>query len=135
MNEISQLDVLDVLDLLSANQTLLERLEAKNARLRDSVAELMLEIQALREALGYERSENRPPIGATRPSVTDGQGCTTRPPAEHGQVHHRNATKNERSTGSARERHGLFRYGAFGAARIRRPSIQYSGVVLAPRPE
>ena len=60
MNEISQLDVLDVLDLLSANQTLLERLEAKNARLRDSVAELMLEIQALREALGYERSEIDP---------------------------------------------------------------------------
>jgi hypothetical protein len=52
--------VLDVLDLLSANQTLLERLEAKNARLRDSVAELMLEIQALREALGYERSEIDP---------------------------------------------------------------------------
>jgi hypothetical protein len=60
MNEISQLDVLDLLDLLSANQTLLERLEAKNARLRDSVAELMLEIQALREALGYERSEIDP---------------------------------------------------------------------------
>jgi hypothetical protein len=37
---------------------------------------------------------------------------------------HRNATKNERSTGSARERHGLFRYGAFGAARVRRPPIQ-----------
>jgi hypothetical protein len=55
MNEISQLDVLD---LLSANQTLLERLEAKNARLRDSVAELMLEIQALREALGYERPKS-----------------------------------------------------------------------------
>jgi hypothetical protein len=60
MNEISQLDMLDLLDLLSANQTLLERLEAKNARLRDSVAELMLEIQALREALGYERSEIDP---------------------------------------------------------------------------
>src|ERR687887_1326508 len=36
----------------------------------------------------------------------------------------------ERSTGSARERHGLFRFGAFQAARIRRPSIQYSRVVL-----
>jgi hypothetical protein len=57
MNEISHLDVLD---LLSANQTLLERLEAKNARLRDSMAELMLEIQALREALGYTRSEIEP---------------------------------------------------------------------------
>src|ERR671936_2098190 len=32
----------------------------------------------------------------------------------------------ERSTGSARERHGLFRFGAFQAARIRRPSIQYT---------
>src|SRR5215471_2168699 len=30
--------------------------------------------------------------------------------------------------------HGLFRYGAFGAARIRRPSLQYSGVVLPPGP-
>jgi predicted RNase H-like nuclease (RuvC/YqgF family) len=49
-----------VLDLLSANQRLLERLEAKNARLRDSVAELMLEIQALREALGHARSETDP---------------------------------------------------------------------------
>jgi hypothetical protein len=57
MNETSQLDVLD---LLSANQRLLERLEAKNARLRDSVAELMLEIQALREALGHARSETDP---------------------------------------------------------------------------
>jgi predicted RNase H-like nuclease (RuvC/YqgF family) len=57
MNETSQLDVLD---LLSANQRLLERLEAKNARLRDSVAELMLEIQALREALGHAQSETDP---------------------------------------------------------------------------
>jgi hypothetical protein len=57
MNETSQLDVLD---LLSANQRLLERLEAKNARLRDSVAELMLQIQALREALGHTRSETDP---------------------------------------------------------------------------
>ena len=46
--------------LLSANQRLLERLEAENARLRRSVAELMLEIQALREALGYPQSEIRP---------------------------------------------------------------------------
>jgi hypothetical protein len=43
-------------------------------------------------------------------------------------------TKNDRSTGSARERHGLFRCGAFQAARIRRPSIQYSRVVLPPAP-
>jgi hypothetical protein len=57
MDEISQLDVLD---LLSANQKLLKRLEAKNARLRDCVAELMLEIQALREALGHPQSEIRP---------------------------------------------------------------------------
>src|SRR5262249_19409436 len=33
-----------------------------------------------------------------------------------------------------RERHGLFRCGAFAAARPRRPSIQYSGVVLPPGP-
>ncbi len=53
MNEISRSDVFR---LLSANQRLLERLEAENARLRRSVAELMLEIQALREALGYPQS-------------------------------------------------------------------------------
>jgi hypothetical protein len=57
MNETSQFDVLD---LVLANQRLLERLEAKNARLRDSVAELMLQIQALREALGHARSETDP---------------------------------------------------------------------------
>jgi hypothetical protein len=38
------------------------------------------------------------------------------------------------STDSARKRHGLFRCGAFQAARIRRPSIQYSRVVLPPGP-
>jgi hypothetical protein len=43
-------------------------------------------------------------------------------------------TKNDGSTGSGRERHGLFRDGAFQAARIRRPSIQYSRVVLPPGP-
>jgi len=43
-------------------------------------------------------------------------------------------TKNEGSTDGARERHGLFRGGAFRAAQIRRPSIQYSGVVLPPGP-
>ena len=57
MNEISRSNVFS---LLSANQRLLERLEAENARLRRSVAELMFEIQALREALGYPQSEIRP---------------------------------------------------------------------------
>jgi hypothetical protein len=33
----------------SANQRLLERVEAENAQLRDSVVELMLQIQALRD--------------------------------------------------------------------------------------
>jgi hypothetical protein len=40
-----------------SNQRLLERLEAENALLRCRVAELMLEIQALREALGHPQSE------------------------------------------------------------------------------
>jgi hypothetical protein len=40
----------------------------------------------------------------------------------------------ESSMDGDRERHGLFRDGAFQAARIRRPSIEHSGVV-APRPE
>jgi hypothetical protein len=44
----------------STNGRSLEWLEAENARLRDSVAELMLEIQALREALGHARSETDP---------------------------------------------------------------------------
>jgi len=43
-----------------SNQRLLERLEAENALLRGRVAELMLEIQALREALGHPQSEIRP---------------------------------------------------------------------------
>jgi hypothetical protein len=34
-----------------------------------------------------------------------------------------------------RQRHGLFRAGAFQAARIRRPSIEYFGSGIAPRPE
>src|SRR5215471_3057676 len=38
------------------------------------------------------------------------------------------------STDSARERHCLFRCGAFQAARIGRPLIQYSGVVSPPGP-
>jgi hypothetical protein len=57
MNEISRSNVFS---LLSASQRLLERLEAENARLRCRVAELMLEIQALREALGHPESEIRP---------------------------------------------------------------------------
>jgi hypothetical protein len=36
---------------------LLERLEAENAQLRDSVVELMLQIQASRDALGRPQSE------------------------------------------------------------------------------
>jgi hypothetical protein len=36
---------------------LLERLEAENAQLRDSVMELVLQIQALRNALGRPQSE------------------------------------------------------------------------------
>jgi hypothetical protein len=50
----------NVFSLLSANQRLLERLEAENARLRCSVAELMLEIQALREVLSHPQSEILP---------------------------------------------------------------------------
>ena len=45
-----------------------------------------------------------------------------------------NATRRQGLTGSAQERHGLYRCGAFRAARIRRPSIQYSRVVLPPGP-
>ena len=36
---------------------LLERLEAENAQLRDSVVELVLQIRALRDALGGPQSE------------------------------------------------------------------------------
>ena len=36
----------------TSDQTLLERLEAENAQLRGSVVELVLQIQALRNALG-----------------------------------------------------------------------------------
>ena len=38
---------------------LLERLEAENAQLRDSVVELVLQIQALRDALGRPQSETQ----------------------------------------------------------------------------
>ena len=56
MNEISRSNVFS---LLSANQRLLERLEAENAQLRGRVAELMLEIQALRDALGRPQYETQ----------------------------------------------------------------------------
>ena len=54
MNEISRSNVFS---LQSANQRLLERLEAENAQLRGRVAGLMLEIQALRDARGHPQSE------------------------------------------------------------------------------
>ena len=38
---------------------LLERLEAENAQLRGSVVELVLQIQALRDALGRPQSETQ----------------------------------------------------------------------------
>jgi len=46
--------------VLSVNQRLLERLEAENAVLRSSVVELVLQIQALRDALGHPQSEIQP---------------------------------------------------------------------------
>jgi hypothetical protein len=39
---------------------LLERLEAENAQLRSSVVELVLQINALRDALGHPQSETQP---------------------------------------------------------------------------
>src|SRR5262245_19957230 len=42
------------------NQRVLERLEAENAQLRGSLVDLMLQTQALRDALGHPRSEIRP---------------------------------------------------------------------------
>jgi DNA invertase Pin-like site-specific DNA recombinase len=53
-------DTAHLFSLLSANQRLLERLEAENAQLRGRVAELMLEIQALRDALGHPQSDTQP---------------------------------------------------------------------------
>jgi len=46
--------------VLSVNQRLLERLEAENAVLRSGVVELVLQIQALRDALGRPQSEIQP---------------------------------------------------------------------------
>jgi hypothetical protein len=44
---------------LSVNQRLLERLEVENAQLRASVADLLLQIQELHDALGHPQSEIR----------------------------------------------------------------------------
>src|SRR5262249_45608138 len=44
----------------ASNQRLLERLEAENAQLRDSLVNLMLQIQALREPTRPSQSEIRP---------------------------------------------------------------------------
>ena len=57
MNEFSRSNVFS---LLPPKQRLLERLEAENAQLRDTVAELMLEIQALREVLGHPHLKSDP---------------------------------------------------------------------------
>jgi len=46
--------------VLSVNQRLLERLEAENAVLRSSVVELLLQIQASRDALGHPQSGIQP---------------------------------------------------------------------------
>jgi hypothetical protein len=47
-------------NVLSVNQRLLERLEAENAQLRGSVVELVLQIRALRDALGHPQSGIQP---------------------------------------------------------------------------
>ena len=44
----------------ASNQRLLERLEAENAQLRDSLVDLMLQTQALRDALDHAQSEIQP---------------------------------------------------------------------------
>ena len=46
--------------VLAVDQRLLERLEAENAQLRGSVVELVLQIRALRDALGHPQSEIHP---------------------------------------------------------------------------
>ena len=46
--------------VLSVNQRLRERLEAENVVLRRSVVELVLQIQALRDALGHPQSGIQP---------------------------------------------------------------------------
>ena len=54
-------DAFKRLDLVqsASNQSLLERLEAENAQLRGSVVDLVLQIQALCNALGHPQSEIR----------------------------------------------------------------------------
>jgi hypothetical protein len=52
---------------LSANEKSLERLEAENALLRRSVVDLMLQLQASRDALGHTPSEIRPSKRNRRP--------------------------------------------------------------------
>ena len=54
-------DAFKRLDLVqsASNQSLLERLEAENAQLRECVVDLMLQTQALRDALGHPQSEIR----------------------------------------------------------------------------
>ena len=44
----------------ASDQRLLAQLEAENVQLRGSLVDLMLEIQALRDALGHPQSETRP---------------------------------------------------------------------------
>jgi hypothetical protein len=50
-----------------------------------------------------------------------------------GRYNHTNATKNERSTGSARERHGLFRYGAFQSGPDSPPINPIFGSGISPQ--
>ena len=54
-------DAFKRLDLVqsASNQSLLERLEAENAQLRGSVVDLVLQIQALCNALGHPQSAIR----------------------------------------------------------------------------
>jgi len=56
MNEISRSNVFRS----AVSESEATRAARSRARLRDNVAELMLEIQELREALGYPESEIRP---------------------------------------------------------------------------
>ena len=44
------------------NQRVLERLETENAQLRGNLIDLMLQTQALRDALGHPQSEIRPKL-------------------------------------------------------------------------
>jgi hypothetical protein len=48
----------------ASNQGLLERLEAENAQLRGSLVNLMLQIQALRDALGHQPGPKLSQTGA-----------------------------------------------------------------------